>query len=256
MRGFLALYLEALAWLRRDKVFTPMILVGVCISLFAGVASQWTIEEFSKVLFDIGFAGFRLTGGAVAILWGSRVIHDALHDRSLDPRLAAPISRWVWYLARFCSLATVVTMMGVVFALCWQGIMIFHGFGTMTELHVWSFTLLVCEWIILAGLAMTVATYTGFGISLFATALLWLSGLLAPLVAATKGADVTGFQQILVDGIADIWNFQRFNLVDQLGTSGGDLNIADMQFRVAWAGALLATTLVAGIWRFSERDLG
>lgn len=257
MRAFLAIYCEAFAWLRRDKVFIPVLLAGFVISLFASAISQWSMEDFQKILFDVGLAGFRLTGGAVAMLWGTRLIHDALAERSLDPRLAAPISRSTWFLARYFALATVLVLMGLVFAIWWQGILYFNGFGIMTNIQGWALGLLSLEWLVIAALAMMIATFTGFGLALFSVATLWLIGLLAPLIAvAVKDPSVSASQSIVVDWIGDLWNFQRFNLIDQVRMDGQTIQLPDLTMRLSWAFSLLVALLTGAMWRFSERDLG
>ena len=93
LRNWWYLNKESFLMLRRDRVFTPMMIVGVAIALFANTASGWTIEEYEKILFDIGIAGFRVTGAVVAMLWGVRLITDPLHDRSIELRIAAPSAR-------------------------------------------------------------------------------------------------------------------------------------------------------------------
>ncbi|MCX6125537.1 MAG: hypothetical protein NTV34_12440 [Proteobacteria bacterium] len=167
MRAFVALYLEGFNWLRRDKIFIPMMFAGLGISMFASTASQWSIEEFKKIFFDIGIGGFRLAGGLVAILWGARMIHDALAERSLDPRLAAPISRSTWFLARYAALATSLIIMGAVFATWWQCMMYLKGYGLLSNVQSWALALLTIEWLVLAGLAMMLATFGGFGLAIF-----------------------------------------------------------------------------------------
>jgi hypothetical protein len=255
MRAFCALYLEGFRWLRRDKIFLPILFAGLGVAIFASTVSQWSLEDMKKILFDIGFAGFRLTGGMVSILWGSRMIHDAISERSIDPRLAAPISRSVWFLARYSALATAILVMGVVFAIWWQGILYSNGYGRISQIQGWALGFLVLEWLVLGAIAMLTATFGGFGISIFASVSLWLVGLMAPLVSASKDPNFPATESAVVDWLADVWNFQRFNLIDQLAVSGQDVILTDVSMRALWAVALLCGVLTAGTWRFSERDL-
>ncbi|MCX6116535.1 MAG: ABC transporter permease subunit [Proteobacteria bacterium] len=256
MIAFIALYREAFIWLRRDKIFGPILMAGVVISLFANIASNWTIEEFSRILFDVGIAGFRITGGLIAILWGSRMIHDAIAERSLDPRLASPISRNTWYLARYCALATVLFIMGLAYFLAWQVIMHLNGQGLTSHIQNWAFGMLFFEWLILAALSMLLATLSGFGMSLFSTTALWIIGIFAPLVAASKDIQLDPLQAVVINLFSSIWNFHRFNILDDLAISGQNiLQYDDLVSRLLWIISLLATLLVAGTWRFTERDL-
>ncbi len=256
MKAFFALYREGFKWLVRDKIFIPVIITGIAIALFANLASDWSIEDFQKILFDIGIAGFRLTGGMVAILWGARMIHDALTERSIEPRLAAPIPRVTWFMARFAALASVLILMGCIFGLCWQTIMFATGSGRMTNIQGWSLGLLVGEWLVLAAMAMMFASFSGFAIALFSATAMWIAGLIAPLLSATRDPKIAPESGIIVDFVADVWNFQRFNLIDQLGVIGQTIQLSDLIVRLSWAGSLLFALLTIGAWRFSERDLG
>lgn len=256
MRSFFALYREGFKWLVRDKIFIPVIIAAIAIAIFANMASQWSIEDFKKVLFDVGIAGFRLTGGAVAILWGARMIHDALTERSIEPRLAAPIRRETWFVARFCALGSALIIMGGVFLVCWQAIMLINGGGRMTNIQGWSLGLLIGEWLVLGALAMMFASFSGFAVALFSSSAMWIVGLMAPLFSATRDPNIAPQTGILLDFIADIWNFQRFNLIDQLAISGQTIEMSDLMVRLSWAACLLVGLLVLGAWRFSERDLG
>ncbi len=46
---------ETFVLLRRDKVFVPALVASLLISAFANLASDWSVEDFTKILFDIGF---------------------------------------------------------------------------------------------------------------------------------------------------------------------------------------------------------
>jgi small neutral amino acid transporter SnatA (MarC family) len=80
---------ESFLMLRRDRIFFPIIIAGLSIAVFANIASNWSMEDFDKILFVVGIAGFRITGGIVSILWGVRLITDPLQDRSIELRIAA-----------------------------------------------------------------------------------------------------------------------------------------------------------------------
>jgi hypothetical protein len=170
--------------------------------------------------------------------------------------LAAPIRREVWFLARFTALAHVLIIMGLVFLCCWQAIMLVTGGGTMTNIQAWALGILVFEWLILGAMAMAIASFSGFAIGLFATATLWAIGLMIPLLASTRDPSIAPETGIIVDFIADVWNFQRFNLIDQLRLAGQTIQISDLTVRISWAASLLVGLLALGSWRFSERDLG
>ncbi len=255
LRNWWYLNKESFLMLRRDRVFTPMMIVGVAIALFANTASGWTIEEYEKILFDIGIAGFRVTGAVVAMLWGVRLITDPLHDRSIELRIAAPSARYAWIISRYTGLAICLIMTGLAFALIWQLVMTLNQFGVMSNLQSWTLGMLVVEWLVLGALGLLMGTLAGFSTAIFATFGAWIAGLVAPLVAATMDPNTDPTQRKIILWIADTWNFQRFNLIDQLEAGTRTVNMADLGPRLIWGAAVLFGCLVLASWVFQEKDL-
>ena len=246
---------ESFLILRRDRIFMPMIVVGFAITLFANIASNWSIEDFEKILFDIGIAGFRVTGAVVSILWGVRMITDPLQDRSIELRIASPSARFVWILARYSGLATCLILMGLIFAASWQSIMSLNSFGSMTNIQSWTLGLLVLEWLVLGAFGLLMGTLAGFSTAIFVAFGSWIAGLLAPLVAATIDPGTDPSQKQLVEFLANVWNFQRFNLIDQLEAGAKSVEISDLVSRLTWGGSVLFGSLILASWVFQEKDL-
>jgi ABC-type transport system involved in multi-copper enzyme maturation permease subunit len=246
---------EAYLILKRDKIFLAAIVAGLFIALFANSASAWTIEEFEKILFDIGTAGFRLTGGALALLWGIRSITDPLSDRSIELRIASPMARFVWILSRFTGLSICLLVIGVIFAGLWQIIMYLNQFGTMDNLQSWSLAMLVVEWLVLGSIGILLGTLSSFSIAVFAGVGLWVVGLISPLVAATLSAEMEPSQRKTIEWLATTWNFQRFNLMEQIEAGSHTVSTVDILTRLGWAGSVLIGTMVLACWVFQEKDL-
>src|SRR5690606_34381136 len=95
---------ETFVLLRRDKIFVPALVISLLISVLANLASDWSVEDFEKILFDIGFFGFQMTGSLVAIFWGAKIISDSRQEGSLEVQLAAPISRGSWIIGKYAGL--------------------------------------------------------------------------------------------------------------------------------------------------------
>lgn len=246
---------ESFLMLRRDRIFLPIIIAGLAIAVFANLASGWSMEDFEKILFDVGIAGFRMTGGIVSILWGVRLITDPLQDRSIELRIAAPQSRTTWLLARYTGLAFCLLLTGLGFAAVWQLLMAINNFGIMSNMQSWTLGMLFLEWLVLGALGMLMGTLAGFSTALFVSIGAWLAGLIAPVVAATMDNSVEPLQRKMVQFIANTWNFQRFNLVDQLEAGVKTSNLNDLIPRLTWGGAVLVACLALAAWVFQERDL-
>ena len=111
------------------------------------------------------------------------------------------------------------------------------------------------EWIVLGSLALLLGTLAGLSTALFSAFALWLTGLVAPLVAATMGPNSDPFQKQVVEFIANIWNFQRFNLIDQLEIGSNHVLLNDLYPRLEWAGCVLAGCLTLAAWAFQKKDM-
>ena len=62
MRALVAVSMETFLRLRRDKIFVPAALVGCGLLLMSGLASYWGVEEFFKILYDLGSFAWLMTG--------------------------------------------------------------------------------------------------------------------------------------------------------------------------------------------------
>ena len=246
---------ESFLMLRRDRIFFPIIIAGLSIAVFANIASNWSMEDFDKILFDVGIAGFRITGGIVSILWGVRLITDPLQDRSIELRIAAPQSRATWLLARYSGLVACLLLTGLGFAAVWQALMALNNFGIMTNMQSWTFGMLFLEWLVLGAIGLLMGTLAGFSTALFVSIGAWLIGLIAPLVAATMDQTVDPIHRKLIEFIANSWNFQRFNLVDQLEAGARSVSMSDLVPRLTWGGSVLVGCLVLASWVFRDKDL-
>ncbi len=246
---------ESFLILRRDKIFVPVVVAGLAIAYFANLASGWGLENFKKILFDIGLAGFRVTGAVVSILWGVRMVTDPLQDRSIELRVASPAARFIWILSRFTGLTVCLIFMGLVFTGVWQVLMYLNNFGAMSNAEGWALGLLVLEWLVLGALGILMGTLAGISTALFVVFSAWIAGLLAPLVAATMDPNIDPTQKSFVEFIANVWNFQRFNIIDQLETGARTVTLSDLIPRLTWAGAVLFGCLVLASWVFQEKDL-
>lgn len=246
---------ESFLTLRRDRIFLPIVIAGLAIASFSNLASNWGIESFEKILFDLGLVGFRLTGGVVAILWGVRLVTDPLQDRSIELRVATPTPRSTWLLARYAGLAFCLVLTGAVFAAVWQMLMLMNSFGRMSNLQAWSLGMLVIEWLTLGALGLLLGTSASFSTALFVTFSLWIGGLLAPIVAATLDASVAPLQKSLIEFLAQTWNFQRFNLVDQVTTGSHTVNLSDLIPRLTWASSVIVGCLALACIVFRKKDL-
>ncbi len=246
---------ETFLLLRRDKIFLPIIFSGLMITLLANLASDWSIEDFSKILFDVGVFGFQLTGSLVAIFWGTKLIHDSAQDGSVELHLAAPISRASWVIGRYLGLAASLTSMAIIFLAFWQSFMLLNDFGLMTPKHFAIFGFMLQGWLVLAAMAMFFASFCGSGIALFSSVSLWFAGLVTNLVYQNLPTNTAEHTKAIVNTLARVWDLQQFNLISEVYTR--DIMItSELWYRFTYGAGLVAILITfTSIW-FSKRDIG
>lgn len=216
LRVILTVAREGLVLLRRGKIFVPAAVILAIVIGFANLASDWSIADFNKILFDIGAFGFHMTGCFVAILWGTKVVTDSTEQGSLEIQLASPVSRTTWLVGRYLGLVAALAVLGFVFLVVWQLVMLMNSFGWMT-MRQWSvFAILSVEWLIVAAIAILFASFCRPPVALFSSLCLWIAGLVSASIVATLAPDTPIFQKKFVEGFAWLWDLAQFNLVDLL----------------------------------------
>src|SRR5690606_2914998 len=146
---------------------------GLAIAFLANLASDWSVGDFTKILFDVGAFGYQITGSLVAIFWGTKLINDAQRDGSIELYLAAPIPRGVWLLGRFVGLCLSLIFLAVILLAFWQATMLLNDFELMTAKQFSVFGFMLLGWLVLAALSMFFASFCGQGVALFASISLW-----------------------------------------------------------------------------------
>lgn len=246
---------ETLLLLRRDKIFMPAAVIGSIIVAIAILASDWGIEEFAKILFDVGAAGYHLTGVAVAMLWGTKAVTDSRAEGSLEVQLASPISRPVWLIGKFFGLALALLLLAVILLVVLQILMLWKNFGWMSEKHLLVFGLLTLNWLVVAGVAIFFASFSSANVALFCTLCLWLGGLVTNAVTRSISPKTPEYMRWLIEKLAMVWDLQRFNM-SYLGDYEYVMPPPDqIWWRVGYGLALVLFAVSAGCAIFNRRDL-
>lgn len=246
---------ESWLLLKRDRIFFPTAIAGVLIALFAGMASDWGIEEFQKILFDVGYTGFLLVGSAVALFWGSRTVSDSTSEGSLEIPFSTPISRPSWLLGRFLGLALVLLFMGCLLVFALQVAMLIAGFGVMHARFLVMFLLVFQSWLVTAALATFFSCFSGQTVALFCSICLWYVGLVSDVVAKSLPQKTEPFVRSVVENLATYWNLQRFDL-GYLAQYQTELPTAtELIFRAGYGFACIGCFLCMACLALSRRDI-
>lgn len=208
--------LETFTLLRRDKVIAPVIGVAVAVAIFAVLASDWSVEDFTKILYDVGFFGFYVTGSLIALFFGTKTVGDSRQEGSLEVQLAAPIGRGTWLLGKFLGLGLTLILVGCVVLVLWQAAMLVGNFGWMTAPQLLAFAFLVVSWLVLSAAAVFLASMMRAPLAFFCGLALWVLGLASSLVANALGSETPALTRKVVGWIARIWDLQQFNLIGRV----------------------------------------
>lgn len=241
--------------LLRDRIFIPALIGGSALILFALLASLWGIEEFYKILFDFGSAGLGVIGSLVAIFWGTKSVHDAKKDGSIEVHLSAPISRNAWIAGNFLGLAIGLLNLAVILALVFQALMFFLGSGVFTADQLWLFPLLYLGWLVLGALAILLSSLTSSAVALFTCVMMWGVGLVASPIYFALGNETPDSTKKIVGAIAQAWNLRLFNIGEFLAQNQ-PVPRSELVDRGVYGLAVCVVLTLIAMLAFRRRDVG
>lgn len=245
---------EQFLLLRRDKIFVPVVVATALVAWLANLASEWSVNEFEKVLYDIGYFGFQMTGSLVALFWGVKSVNDSRQEGSIEFELAAPVGRTSWLVGKYLGLAACLLLYGVVLLWIWQTFCLVFDFGWMTPMQVCVFLFMILGWLVVAAVAVFCASFMSQAFALFVGLALWVVGLAAALVAHTMSPEAPPVTQLIVSSTTRIWDFQQFNLIDH-ALRKQILPLAELGYRAAYGGLLILSLMTLACLIFRRRDV-
>lgn len=252
MRNFLIVVVETFLLLRRDKIFYPTVLALLAISILAQIVSEWGIEEFDKILFDLGLLGFHLFGNFIALFWGVKIIQDSASMGTVEVQLAAPISRFAWINGKYVGLCCCLLVIGAIITGLWQVMMLLNGLGIMSSSQLLVFLLQELGWMVVASIALFFASFSGFAVAIFSALGVFILGLSLKMVSMSLPVDSSLVIKELIGYLAHFFDLQRFNLTFT------DLNLlpaATIFYIFAYGFGLIGIFIVLANMIFYKRDL-
>lgn len=255
MRTLFAVAMETFLRLRRDKVFLPALLIGMGLLGLTGLASFWGVEEFFKILYDLGTAAYLFTGATVAIFWGNKIVSDSRQEGSLEVQLASPIGRSVWLMGKFLGLFFALTLLAGAFLVAWQGIYLGYGIGWMGPNDLVLFALLTMVWYVLAALSIFFATMATQAVALFCSIWMFVCGLISGPILQALSPETPALTKQLVGIIAGVWNLYLFSLAHSSDRMYQIPIPEDIGFRFGYGVILLGFFMSAACLAFQKRDI-
>ncbi|SMF82570.1 ABC transporter permease subunit [Pseudobacteriovorax antillogorgiicola] len=245
---------ETFLRLRRDRIFLPALVVGTALLLLSGLASYWGVEEFFKILYDLGTTAFHLTGAMVAIFWGTKLISDSRQEGSLEVQLASPLGRSQWLVGKFLGLASTLILLALAFLIGWQLVYFGYGMGWMGWKSVAIFSILTLSWLTMGAVAILFSSMSSYAVALFSSVWLLICGLLAAPIMQSMSPETPEAVRKVVEVFAGIWNLHYFNLYEY-GNSAEAIAWGTALARLGYGVALIGMFLSLAAFAFNRRDL-
>ncbi len=254
MRALSSVAWETFLRLRRDRIFLPAAIIGFGLLAFSGLASYRGVEEFFKILYDLGTASFLFTGATVAIFWGNKIIADSKQEGSLEVQLASPISRSVWLLGKFLGLLAGLICLALIFIAAWQGIYLGYGMGWIPGKDILIFSLLTVVWIVMGAVSIFFSSLAQSAIALFCSIWMFVAGLLSAPIMQALAPDTPPMTRKAVEILAGIWNLHSFNL-GSYGAAPAFVGRMEILQRLGYGCLLVGLLLSLSCFFFQRRDI-
>ena len=205
---------ETFITLRRDQIFYPALFSTVAIFILASYIAEWSVDDWRIIFFNFSQTMFRITGDILALLFGSKILQDARSDGSVETALSRPITRGAWVTGKYIGLAFCLILFGVLAGLAWKTIDVVFVIDTPNTLLFWGILLALCEWLVVASIAIFFSTLGSFGSAIFSASSLWVLGLLSgALTSSFLSTDEESFTMLIIRKISLLWNFDRFTII-------------------------------------------
>lgn len=254
MRATIAVALETFLRLRRDRIFVPAALIGCVLLIMSGLASYWGVEEFFKILYDLGSFAWLMTGATVAIFWGNKIIADSRQEGSLEVQLASPISRSAWLIGKFLGLTAALLLLALIFLLGWQMIYLSYGMGRVPNRDLIAFSLLSVSWIVMGAVSIFFASMASAAIALFCSIWMFICGLLTAPIMQTLAPETPAGTRRAVETLAGLWNLHLFDISTLMGNREF-LSQMDLLSRLGYGLLLVGFFISCACFFFNRRDI-
>jgi ABC-type transport system involved in multi-copper enzyme maturation permease subunit len=254
MRALVAVSMETFLRLRRDKIFVPAALVGCGLLIMSGLASYWGVEEFIKILYDLGSFVWLMTGTTVAIFWGNKIIADSRQEGSVEVQLASPISRSTWLLGKFMGLTAALVLLSLIFLAGWQSIYLGYGMGWMPVRDVILFSLLSMSWVVMGSVSIFFASLASGAVALFCSIWMFVAGLITAPIMQTLSPETPASTRKAVETLAGIWNLHLFD-ASQYTIDNQMLSQMELLSRLGYGALLIGVFMSLACFFFNRRDI-
>ena len=96
---------ETFLTLKRDRIYYPALIITALIFVAASFIAEWSVDDWRIIFFNFSQTMFRISGDIIAILFGTKLLQDAVTDGSIETSLSRPVGRAEWVLGKFLGLS-------------------------------------------------------------------------------------------------------------------------------------------------------
>ena len=201
---------DTLTLLRRDKAFLPAIIISLFFGVFAVLAADWGIEEFDRIILDIGKLCFQLTGGLIAIFWGVKSISDSRSEGSLEVQLSSPISRVSWIFGKFLGVSSALVILGYSMFVTWSVALYLGGYSWLSTDYLLVFTFQILSWIIVSSFAIFFSSFMSSATSMFSVLCTWIIASVSSSIVGTLTEDTNAVTRFIIEKTQSLLDLSHF----------------------------------------------
>ena len=176
MQGVLSIAANTIREGRRQKVFYAILFFAIAMILFGVAVSGMSIEDFDRILHNVGSGAISLFGVLLAIFLGVGMVSREVDRKTVYTIVTKPIRRSSFILGKFLGLMGILAVVLVIMLACHLAVL--YAFADSVALGplVWHVVLTLMQLAVLVAFAILMSTFTTPALSAFCTVGIYLIG--------------------------------------------------------------------------------
>ncbi len=239
----------------RERVLCSIAAVAGALVVGAALVAQVSAGQDVRVMTNLGLAVIELSGVVMAVFLGVQIVTREVERRLAVNVLVKPVHWWQFIVGKYMGLVVTITVnMAAVLLLFLVVRAAMPGDATLPAALAQAWLLLLCEWWLLAAVAVCVSTFASNGpTAVLLTLGIWIAGLLSADLRAFDGAAPWLTMFVRAGGMI-VPAFVEFD-AKTAAAGGRSLAWADVLLTIAYGWLYAAGLVTAAATVFSRREL-
>lgn len=237
----------------RNKILYLLFFFAVILILFSWITGELTVGDEIKIIEDIGQSSIHFFGVLITIFIGMGLIFREMEKRTIYLILSKPVSRSQFLLGKFTGLAVTLLLVLVSMVSIFYFVLFLKG-GANPALLL-SFYMIYLEWLLLAGIALVLSSFSTPLLSTMVTLAAFFAGHLTESLLLLQDRLHSEVGRFILSALYHLLpNLELFNIRTQIVH---DLPISSRMFfetSIYWL-LYLSTLLLLAILIFRRKDL-